>query len=110
MRILNTRCETYPLVNGATPVTLIAVLTQGYAGVIAYDRNHERTDQVSREGLTDIAVYVGTVNLPIPGKNMDLYHIAREDAANWIAHNGVKQTFSDARRYFPGLKESEYRA
>lgn len=70
-------------------VTLLAVLTQGTAG--------------------DYAVYVGAAHLPIPGKNMDLYHIARNDAAAWIAHMGTKQTYLKAIQFFPGLEKSEYR-
>lgn len=95
MRILSTHAETYPLVNGKTPVTLLAVLTCGILG--PGDKG-------------DTAVYVGTVDLGDYNADPEAYLARGRKAFDWIAANGVKQTLRDARRYFPGLTDSEYRA
>ncbi len=100
MSIVNTQAISLPTYRAedhtrdGLNVTLLAVLTvdkNGFGGGQSY------------------AVYIGAAHLPMPGKNMDLYHIARDDAAAWIARSGAKQTYRKALQYFPGLTESEYR-
>ena len=88
MKIINSYAESFPTMVGV-PVTLLAVLTCGALG----EGDHN-----------DTAVYVGTVNLGTDLSGAG-YITAREKAAAWIAHNGVKQTLAQARRYFPNLTE-----
>ncbi len=96
MRILNSHTETYPCKGVLKKaVTLIAVLACGVLG----------------EGSKgDTAVYVGTVDLGDYESDPTGHAVRRANAETWIAHNGVKQTFAGARRYFPGIIESDYRA
>lgn len=92
MKIVNTAHLSLPTqrnVNGS----LLAVLTNGGA----------------ESG--DMAVYVGIVNLDVDSfDEYPDYDAARELAANWVAHSGVKLTFKKACEYFSGLSESDYRA
>lgn len=88
MKILNTYHVPVPVRANAKDAGFLAVLTQG-AG-------------------TDQAVYIGIVgdlNIDSPD-----YESARDDAADWIAYRGLKQTYRKALAYFPTLKESDYRA
>lgn len=54
------------------------------------------------------AVYLGIVQLPSLD-NQAAYNKAREQAAQWVAFNGVKQSYQKALAYFPGLKAEDYR-
>lgn len=59
-------------------------------------------------GHGDLAVYVGLVRLP--DCDDPTYAEERQRAAQWVAANGRKQRYEEARSYFPSLSASEYRA
>ena len=55
----------------------------------------------------DMAAYLGLMDLDSGASD---YDAKREKAANWIAHNGHKLSYTKALAYFPSLSESDYRA
>ncbi len=94
MQILNVNEEILPY-HGGTQATLMAVLTRG-----------------THEIESDHAVYVGVVFLGgNQGKELreNAREIQREDAIQWVAYHGEKQSYAGALRYFPCLAEKDYR-
>lgn len=93
MRILNTQAELIPTKGAERPITLMAVLTCG--------------NDVHVEG--DCAVYVGAVDLGDYESDPTAYGVAKDVAAEWIAHNGSAQPYREALHYFSGLNKADYR-
>lgn len=94
MKIVNTMHISYPTqrdVNGS----LLAVLVES---------------ELPEIGIS-MAVHLGIVNLDADSfDEYGDYDKAREAAAYWVAHSGIKLTFLKARQYFPEISESDYRA
>ena len=89
MRVLNTYHVGYPDLDGAG-VGFLAVLTQGGDG--------------------SLAVYSGIVRLPDSyAEDQTEYNLAREAAAERVAHNGSKENWRRAITFFPAIPEKEYR-
>mgnify|MGYP003146534040 CR=1 FL=1 len=90
MNIVNTYCLPVPVFSTLPQTTrFMAVLTKG--------------------AVEDFAVYLGLVPLP-DQDNPETYKELRDQAAQWVAHHGLKVNYKVAVAYFPFLTKEEYRA
>jgi hypothetical protein len=90
MNVINTYHVAVPAQSSVKAASFLAVLTTDDAGLYA--------------------VYIGITHLNDPDMSGAEYRKAHDKAGQWVAHNGLKQSYKKALAYFPDLAPSEYRS
>jgi hypothetical protein len=74
-------------------------------GIASFQNQSALMAVLTQDAAGQYACYIATV----PGKYRTASQTERQDIAEWVAHNGTKQSYKDAQNYFRGFDENKYR-